>query len=352
MKPFRVLSLDGGGMKSLYSLSVLKTLVKHFNGSTNKDFGKKFDLIVGTSAGSLIAAGLVCGKSLDEIEGFYHSLGSKIFTRSAPKSKRKLAMLLWGIFRTFWYAANENKKLRSSLEKIFQNETLEGIYNKRHIALCINATHMQSHEPKVFRTPHPPAYTKDNKRKLADICLASSAAPIFFPIALIPKPQSSTNKMEAYSDGGVWSCNPILVALVEALHLTKKDQSIEIVSVGTGPSAYKKTFTKKTANRGFLGWGLGSRVSELLINAQGKGSTFIAQLLAQQFSELGRSIKIIRAHNSWPDPKQVDHLGLDVSTEKAFSTWQNLGEETGTKMYQKSLEENSSDINLKEIFSD
>jgi patatin-like phospholipase/acyl hydrolase len=60
-KPFRVLSLDGGGMRGLYTATVLDTLARHFAsrcGATTLDIGKGFDLIVGTSTGGILAASL------------------------------------------------------------------------------------------------------------------------------------------------------------------------------------------------------------------------------------------------------------------------------------------------------
>ena len=58
-KPYRVLSLDGGGMRGLYTASLLNTLSDRFGNQL--DVGKGFDLIVGTSTGSILAAGLVAG---------------------------------------------------------------------------------------------------------------------------------------------------------------------------------------------------------------------------------------------------------------------------------------------------
>ena len=61
-KPYRVLSLDGGGMRGLYTASVLKSLMNRVSKPGNdKDIGKGFDLIVGTSTGGILACGLVAG---------------------------------------------------------------------------------------------------------------------------------------------------------------------------------------------------------------------------------------------------------------------------------------------------
>ena len=54
----RVLSIDGGGMRGLYTAAYLESLAKHY-ADTRKvaglDIGKGFNLIVGTSTGAIIA---------------------------------------------------------------------------------------------------------------------------------------------------------------------------------------------------------------------------------------------------------------------------------------------------------
>lgn len=64
---FRALSLDGGGAKGFYTLGALKEI----EALVGCRLCEKFDLIYGTSTGSIIAALLGLGKSVDEIESLY-----------------------------------------------------------------------------------------------------------------------------------------------------------------------------------------------------------------------------------------------------------------------------------------
>ena len=72
---FKVLSIDGGGIKGLYSATVLK----HFEERFGAPLYKHFDLICGTSTGGLIALALSLGKSSAEIADFYAKRGAQIF---------------------------------------------------------------------------------------------------------------------------------------------------------------------------------------------------------------------------------------------------------------------------------
>ncbi len=72
MTQFRILALDGGGIKGAFSASALATLEE----TTGKRCVDHFDLIAGTSTGGIIAIGLGLGSSAREITKFYEVRGS------------------------------------------------------------------------------------------------------------------------------------------------------------------------------------------------------------------------------------------------------------------------------------
>jgi uncharacterized protein len=83
--PKRILSLDGGGLRGMMTVQVLKKIEKLLQdrfGDRNMLLCNYFDLIAGTSTGAIIAAGLSKGMTVEEIEGHYRSLGDKVFKRS------------------------------------------------------------------------------------------------------------------------------------------------------------------------------------------------------------------------------------------------------------------------------
>lgn len=77
---FRVLALDGAGIRGTFSAAVLEEFEEHVGGSL-MDY---FDLTVGTSTGGIIALGLACGIKASRILSLYTDEGTKIFPAARP----------------------------------------------------------------------------------------------------------------------------------------------------------------------------------------------------------------------------------------------------------------------------
>ena len=75
MRRFRILSLDGGGVKGTFTASFLAELER----MTGKRVVDHFDLITGTSTGGIIAIALGLGVGTEAILGFYERDGPAIF---------------------------------------------------------------------------------------------------------------------------------------------------------------------------------------------------------------------------------------------------------------------------------
>jgi Patatin-like phospholipase len=90
-QPFRVLSLDGGGMRGTYTATYLERVAGTFakkRGLEALDIGAAFDLIVGTSTGGIIACALATGIPLAEVISLYAENGPRIWGHRGvfPKS--------------------------------------------------------------------------------------------------------------------------------------------------------------------------------------------------------------------------------------------------------------------------
>lgn len=73
-KNFKILSIDGGGIRGIYSAHILKRIEDEFNIKL-KDH---FDLIAGTSTGAIIAGAVACGIDIGEVVNLYKDKGKDI----------------------------------------------------------------------------------------------------------------------------------------------------------------------------------------------------------------------------------------------------------------------------------
>ena len=204
IKPFRVLSLDGGGMRGIYAGSYLGRLTENFAkkcGLEKIDLGAKFNLIVGTSTGSFIACGLAAEVPLFDMVNLYREHGKLIFQLPLPTSAKGVVGDV--LSRPKAIEAGE-KSLRKALVQSFGDETLGELYQRRRIALAIPSVEMGRHRGWVFKTSHLQNSNKrDDSYSLADICLASSAAPIYRSLAYLDVPNSDGIGANVFCDGGL-----------------------------------------------------------------------------------------------------------------------------------------------------
>ena len=79
--PFYILSIDGGGYRGIFSAHILRRMEEAWN----IDWHKQFNMIAGTSTGSIIAAGLASGVSAVQLSDFYKAHGKNIVTIQHPR---------------------------------------------------------------------------------------------------------------------------------------------------------------------------------------------------------------------------------------------------------------------------
>jgi len=320
LKPFRVLALDGGGIRGLYTATLLKILTEHFSKELGKTFdeniGAKFNLIAGTSTGGILATALAARKPLSGIISLYKEAGSDIFPKSHCLPNNTLNKIWW-CFRFARKPAAKHEILKNRLMDLFGDMTLADIYNDSKVSLCIPCIDAVTQKSVVIKTPHAAYITRDGNRKAVDVCMATSAAPFYFPMAALPRTEVSG--YDIFVDGGLWANNPVLVGLVEALDLAEKDQPIEIVSVGTCNPPEGQTLQPEDCHRGVFGWGAGATALTLSLEAQAFGHASIASKLS---SHLRVACKIIRLPSSPPSYADSKHFGLDKAYKAALEVLQ------------------------------
>lgn len=206
MSRFRILSIDGGGIKGVFPAAFLASIEKTLDGAPISSF---FDLIAGTSTGGIIALALGLGLRATEVLGFYERYGPAIFPRKSP----------WWLLGPAKY---EVEPLRDALDKTFGSRLL-GHSSCRLLIPSFNATTGRIH---IFKTAHHPRLQLDYKVSAVEVALATSAAPVFFP------PHHSGQEV-TFIDGGIWANNPVGLAVTEAISmLGRTGTELDVLSIG------------------------------------------------------------------------------------------------------------------------
>lgn len=351
--PFRVLTLDGGGMRGLYTATLLSILAKRFDQrfhDQEPDIGKAFDLICGTSTGAILACALSAGIPLNKIKNLYMEKGIEIFTHPMPKTKAA-ALYRWAWAHRKKPAANAGV-LRKALVACFGDMTLGQVLSKRGIALCIPTITAINHRARVLKTSHIKGKHRDDNYRLVDVCMASAAAPIFFPIATRKKAEDE-HVFHHFVDGGLWANNPILIGLTESLGMAAVDQPIEIISIGTCDQPSGDPNGLDNCDWGLKDWRVGIQIVEMSLAAQSFGITATAKFLAEHISKCGRPIRIARLEETNKSPEQYSAIGLDRADSVAIRTLLSLAETDADHNHSKALSEIPSRLDLlKDIFTD
>jgi hypothetical protein len=90
-RPFRVLSLDGGGMRGIYTAQYLSSLTEGFSKKRScgtLDLVAGFDLIVGTSTGAILACALEQNKHSGQKERGGGALPVPVAAQAEPGFER------------------------------------------------------------------------------------------------------------------------------------------------------------------------------------------------------------------------------------------------------------------------
>lgn len=291
---FKVLSIDGGGIKGVYTAAMLRELehaLARQPGSPR--LHQYFDLICGTSTGALIALALAAGRTCDEILTEYLACGPEIF-----HDLRVWQRWLLNARQMVWSARYDNRRLRQAVETLLGDTRMSAAQNY----VLIPVTNMANYSPRVFKTRHCEQYF-DRDSRMADVALASAAAPTFFP--LFPAMDADHGY---YADGGLAANNPTLLGLFEAYRVfvgpssrRKEFDELAILSLGTfgSPQGFARRWFRDgiKLSRSAWDWMRPQRGNQPLLNA----------MLDCQTESTLRSVRIVREFT----PSFVHYSRLD-----------------------------------------
>jgi len=242
--PKRILALDGGGLRGVLTVAILKRVEDILRQKTGGDAGFRlsdyYDLIGGTSTGSIIAAGLSLGMSVDEIRKHYFALGEEVF---------KPGLLSFGVLNQRYDAG----KVAAALKGVFGDVTLGSSSFKT--GLMVMSKRLDTGSPWPM-TNHPKGRyfaAKEGSNAVANsdyplwsVVRASTAAPTYFdPEAIVIKAADPARNLPEvrgeFVDGGVSTANNPSLQLVLAATVTgygfgwqMGEDKLAVTSVGTG----------------------------------------------------------------------------------------------------------------------
>ncbi len=232
----RVLTLDGGGTRGIITIAFLREMERQLRDATGKPdlvLSDVFDMVAGTSVGSMLATMVALGRETEEIEAVFRDLAPKIFKGRDTifKQRRfKATPLVNGV-----RAIVKDARLGSDELKIGLT-----IVTKR---LDTGSTWVLSNNPRMPYFQDGESWEGNCHYKLESLIRASTAAPFLFtPTRItIHEPENGPREDGWFVDGGVSPHNNpsymlLLMAGLPAYQLDWKltPDDLMMISVGTG----------------------------------------------------------------------------------------------------------------------
>ncbi|HAZ49096.1 MAG TPA: patatin [Cyanobacteria bacterium UBA11369] len=265
--PFRILSLDGGGIRGAISAAILSEVEKMIGSPLNQ----YFDLIAGTSTGSILAAAIAKGLTSENILQLYRNKGQRIFPYSSLISLERLKVIMQ-------YGVSAPKFSARGLIQVLQEELGETKLSEidKSPRLLITAYDTIDRQFLVFKSWR--KFDPWANMPIWEACVCSASAPTFFPAHKLTVKLENGSKTYVVIDGGIGANNPTACAVAEALYLGHYIKDISVLSIGTGMPKLKpeeQTEWARASGWGVFQWIWEGRLIRVLLDASANVNDYI-----------------------------------------------------------------------------
>jgi uncharacterized protein len=317
MAVFRILSIDGGGLRGVVPLTILKKVEE----LTGEPIWKSFDLIAGTSTGGLIASALTIPQasetkeakySLQDVLNVYLNRGSEIF----PLPKTKLGK---------WFGAVDDainpKFSDKGIAKVFGDVCGNARLNDCLTDIMICAYDLSNNLPIFFKT-RSSRHNDGQNILIYEACRATSAGPTYLPAFELVYPNDSEIPSRLCIDGGVFVNNPSMAAYTEFVKNNHEygygpmdgivnKQEVFVLSIGTG--TYSGQISAADAkHKGQLFWA--TRISDVMMRGVNKTTDYEMMQMMTEGNYLRLSINIEKEEFS--EMTRADKAAADYLIEQ------------------------------------
>ncbi len=267
---FKILALDGGGIRGIVAAQILQQVENEIISQGKGNFlHEYFDLIAGTSTGSILTGGIAIGKNSKDLIELYRDKGKDIFPIERKERYKNFPSFIQPILDVFSESRYSHDGIISVLKDAYKSTRIKDIEKPIILILAYDTLYRNT---TFFTNCHPDLGDRwYDDCYLWEICTASASAPTFFPpYKLEPVNKEKFGDWEfPHIDGGVSANNPALAALSLVLRISQSSVSptikqkykldnlrledISILSIGTGQTGEPYQYEQISRWRG-LDW--------------------------------------------------------------------------------------------------
>lgn len=274
-KKFRILSIDGGGLRGIVPLMILKQI----ESESGKRIHELFDMVVGTSTGGIIVCGLLGSSdgrtpnlTVDMLMNLYTSKAGEIF----PNGNIITRPVRWA---WNWIGPKFSAKgLDRNLSEYFGTLRLSNLIKPG----IVTSYDIKNHEVVMFKSRL--SGEEELDAALKDVCRATSAAPTYLRSYRL----DFGGKERVCVDGGVYINNPSMAAVADAIKAHGvKAENIEVLSLGTGTHPPK---LKQSQRYGKIQWA--APISEVMMAGTSAAAAYECEYI------VGRHVRVqVKIHD-------------------------------------------------------